>query len=419
MFVGHTRFSLYQPRSTAWQASNGSRFSDSTEYKRHLFSDRRLEPRTRIFLEYTLPLLAKATSRYHVQHIISYSSELPPEYENALKNAAREFPFLILDKCSENQPPLTSGDYVSRIQRRGESMIFGSYRLDDDDVLPLTYFKQMERYLRPEYRGMNVSLGAGLTALYVDGEFYNARRCYHPMLGLGLLDVCQISATGKITAPRPIAHSRSDRANPVILDSRELGYLWVRHPLQDTALTASSLNQEQLLERARKHMNIHPPAADREEIHKHFGTFSSRIHTRPSPDSVDITPAQPTNIASKKPLKYSFSKVSGEVRLQIELECTGPVVERNALVSFSFIDNLNRPIDPKTWKDVFKPLGISVSGNSQIGFFRYLKTQSRRSKTRLHFTLPNDVRLASISIVQWREYRSHIKVVDMTIESSV
>ena len=49
-FIGHTRFSLYQPGSTAWQASNKSKFRTPAEYQRYLYSAARLDARVDIFL---------------------------------------------------------------------------------------------------------------------------------------------------------------------------------------------------------------------------------------------------------------------------------------------------------------------------------------------------------------------------------
>lgn len=60
MFVGHTRFSLLVPDSASWRASNEQTGFSEGEYRDYLYDDARLSLRTDIFLNHTVPTLAKA-----------------------------------------------------------------------------------------------------------------------------------------------------------------------------------------------------------------------------------------------------------------------------------------------------------------------------------------------------------------------
>lgn len=240
LFIGHTRFSLFEPNSGAWVASNNSKFTSEDEYRAYLFSEERLSLRTKIFTEYSLPILASASSGYEYFHVVSYSDTLPAAYESALTDAAEEYPFVILNKYVGGHCTSNTHHVVARLfgpggaRSRGEAI--GLFRLDDDDLVTADYFRRMAQHVREDNVGYQVSFARGITALYRDGLFENFRETYHPMNSMGLLSVGRVTATGQFELPKEVSHTRSDRANPVILDARHLAYLWVRHETQDTTL---------------------------------------------------------------------------------------------------------------------------------------------------------------------------------------
>ena len=241
LFIGHTRFSLFEPNSGAWVASNNSRFANEDDYRRYLFSDERLGLRAQIFIDYSLPILALASTGHSYYHVVSYSEELPTKYEKILEDAARRYPFLVLNKyvgghCKSNTHHVAARLYNPETGDRARGEPIGLFRLDDDDLLSVEFFNRMATHIRPDNVGYQVTFARGVTALYKNGAFENMRESYHPMNSMGLLSIGRVTSTGQFELPREVAHNKSDRANPVILDSRHIGYLWVRHETQDTTL---------------------------------------------------------------------------------------------------------------------------------------------------------------------------------------
>jgi hypothetical protein len=402
IFVGHTRFSLFQPGSGAWQVSKGSRFESATEYRDHLYSDERMQVRARIFFQMALPQLARSAQGFDVRHIVSYSDTLPARYQQMLEDAAREYPFLVLDRCAARRSPLRPVDLVRKTVRRGESVTFATYRLDDDDVLPTDYFAQVAPYVTDTNAGMMVSLGAGATALYIDGDLYNIRRCYQPMIAIGLLNVCHISAAGEITEPKVIAHSRSDRANPVILDSRDIGFLWIRHVDQDTSVKIRP-SREKTLERVREQMSIHAPVADLDELGESFAALGGMLHVEPSPGMYTQRLVGESTSITRDGLSCPFDPASGKFRLTARISGDAQVEPRSVLASLELTGPGGEPLDPETWTPRFRAIGISRSGNPAVGYYRYLNSRAGTWDTTFEAELPEGIVLRGVRLVKWRK----------------
>lgn len=270
MFIGQTRFSLFMPGSTNWRASDNTRFRSENEYLEYLYSEERLEARTKLFLDFSLPQLADAARGYDVTHLVSYSDSLPAKYQRQLEEAAAGYDFLQLDRVEAGNKA-TSPVAVAKRKANSKERLFIEYRLDDDDMLAVSYFDQLSAYARPEFVGMYVSFGAGIAVVYVDGKLYDARTCRHPMVAIGLAKICGIDQSGDVQAPKNIRHVIADTAAPVILDSRELSYVWTRHDSQDTAVKpAAGKTLSELREYLRHRNSRHPLVEDMDEVERHF-----------------------------------------------------------------------------------------------------------------------------------------------------
>lgn len=259
MIVGHTRFSLYAPASGAWVASRNSTFASADEYQRYLFSDDRLEPRADIFLNFTVPMLERASHGHDFIHVVSYSDCLPKVYKDRLRVAADSSAILLLDEVAEGSRPQN----VARTARKwmtahdmDETSPFGVMRLDDDDILSIDYFDQMAPYITSSHVGYVVSLARGITAFYDDGRYYYARESVYPLHSKGHLSVCAWDAKTNLHSPVKSAHTHSDQHNPVILDSRRISYLWTRAAIQDGSLLGTGS-----VERIYREMSVYPEAA--------------------------------------------------------------------------------------------------------------------------------------------------------------
>lgn len=240
-FIGNTRFSLYEPNSSSWRATrqNKSRGGNGESYRASLFDESRLEQRAHIFFDISLPILDSASKDVNLVHVVSYSEELPAKYKRQLERAASEFPWLKLDlRTSQNRKGLSLVKYGAEVFGDGE--VFGVYRLDDDDILAPTFFRQCSQYLKPEFGGMVVTLAKGIQAFYSDGRFYGPRIEYRPKIALGLLKICVTDPKGRVVQPKPVAHPRTDEKNPVILDAREVSYVHTMHLSQDSGVDKPS-----------------------------------------------------------------------------------------------------------------------------------------------------------------------------------
>lgn len=240
-FLGHTRFSLYEPNSSSWRMTRQKREDGSGRdpYREALFDEHRLRQRAHIFLEISLPILEQAAKEVNLVHVVSYSDELPSKYKAMLREASEKYSWIKLDlRTSTNRKGLNLIDYGAKAF--GKNAVYGVYRLDDDDILAPSYFDQCSRYLKPEFAGMVVSLAKGIQAFYSEGKFFGPRIENRPKIALGLLKVCKTDSRGRVLQPKPIAHPRTDEKNPVILDARQISYVHTMHLTQDSGVDKPS-----------------------------------------------------------------------------------------------------------------------------------------------------------------------------------
>lgn len=270
-FFGQTRYSLYIPESGAWRASSAGG-QDRGEYRDYLYAPERLDFRDKVFTELTVPALADAAESFDVWHIVSYSESLPEKYVESLKRTAEKFPFLLLQELPDGVGDWGSSERV--IREKLTSGVFGRYRLDDDDVLSKHYFDVVERFVRPEYVGMVVSLPRGVEAIYSNGHYFNFREAHVPMNSMGMLYVSELSEGGAIRAPRAGAHDKADRLAPVILDASKIGYLRTNHDGQDNMLRHQT---EFIPDRLVSNMDRFPALTSTNLIRESFPSIASKV----------------------------------------------------------------------------------------------------------------------------------------------
>jgi len=245
LFIGHTRFSVHQYNSGSFKATrkgDGRRFSEE-EYTEWLYDDERLGPRAEIFVEESLPQLAASAEDANLVHIVHYSASLPQKYQDILRGAAEEFPFLHLNEAPGIVAPSAPNKKVlnsvlrNRLPKDG---VFGIYRLDDDDVLPINFFERMSPYIVDEHVGWRVSFPESLTAIRTRSEYILPWRRYFPKAAAGLVSIHQKTSDGAILGLQTRApakgHMKLDTAYPTVLDSREPGFFQARHKSQDSIL---------------------------------------------------------------------------------------------------------------------------------------------------------------------------------------
>lgn len=245
LFIGHTRFSVHQYNSGSFKATrqgNTRRF-DEDEYTQWLYSAERLGPRTEIFVEESLPQLAASSEVCDLVHVVHYSASLPDKYQQKLREAARQYPFIHLNEAPGIVAPSSPSKKVLNHVLKGrlpEDGVFGIYRLDDDDVLPVNFFERMNPYVVEEHVGWRVSFPESLTAIRTRSEYILPWSRYFPKAAAGLVSVHQKTSDGTIhglqTRAPTKGHMKLDTVHPTILDSREPGFFQARHKSQDSIL---------------------------------------------------------------------------------------------------------------------------------------------------------------------------------------
>lgn len=397
LFIGHTRFSLFNPKSSSWRATNG-RFATPEEYEAYLYSDERLTIRCKIFLEQSLPQLEAASKDHDLLHVVSYSGNLPAKFQQLLEDAADRFSFLVLDRHSEGRRP-TDIDALAR-ERLGGAGAFATYRLDDDDLLTVDYFNQVAPYVRPENAGMQVSLASGLTALYADGKYSNIRETYWPMLAIGLLSICRFDTDGSLVKPAHAPHHLSDRTNPVILDSRKTSYLWVRHVDQDTAM---DFNPDEARAKLVASMSRFPAVNEYVDLANLFPVLAKNIRA-PKREGLLSTP---TDVVGE--IRFSLATPANAFSLKIDALLGDDAVSSNALISLDLTDAAERPLAEAQIARL-SAFGIATSSNPAVGPYRYLNTPPGRSLESYEFALPDGVLCRGFRLRRWKKADTAIRL---------
>lgn len=234
-FLGHTRFSLFEPESSSWRLSRAIGASDTDKYLEELYSHERLNDRAQIFIEYALPLLEKARKGNHLVHVVSYSEELPEEYQLKLEEASRRYDWLVLDKRTAKRRKGKSLEKWA-LENFPTGAVYAEYRLDDDDLLAVDFFNSLGKYCNENFVGFIVSHGYGVQAFHQNGVFREPRIEHRPKIAIGLARICRINESGKVDGPKRTAHTNSDRVAPVVLDSSRIMFLHSFHLSQDSGV---------------------------------------------------------------------------------------------------------------------------------------------------------------------------------------
>lgn len=421
LFIGHTRFSLFNPDSPAWKASNGSTFADREQYKKHLYDPERLDLRTEIFVNQSLPQIALAAEGYDVRHLVMYSESLPEKYQAALEQAAEQYPFLVLDCRSSSSPNVEPRHVAKRLigETFGEpDQAFGIYRLDDDDLLPVSYFDQMSAHVRHANVGMQVSLGEGMTGLLVDGGFWNARSCYWPMFSAGLMNICAFDDEGVLVGPASARHNVSDRTNPVILDSRGVGFFWTRHAGQDTSLPYGAGADPRVIDRVLANMSRFPPLHDLDVLDSEFPVLRGKVSLTPKPGlERHVLVDDPTAIDDQG-VPLELPSISGQFELSLDIDCSTDAIASNALFSLNLEHSNGSPLDRGRYKDALASQSVWLSSDRRIGFYRYIQTTPGASTLSYQVNLPQGVVCNGVLVRRWKRSATTISLTGATVVAS-
>lgn len=391
MFVGHTRFSLFVPDSASWRASNEESGFSEDEYRDYLYDDARLSLRTDIFLNHTVPTLAKAAEGFDVKHVVSFSESLPQKFKEQLQEAADSFGILHLDELPDGDNGWTA---VRRyVQETGFKGTFGRYRLDDDDVLSAHYFQTTAPYIEPEFEGMLVSMPLGIEAIYADGQFFHLREAHTPMNSMGLISICSVKEDGTVVVPQSGPHDKSDRYAPVILDASQVGYLRAIHAGQDNAMRHEP---GVVMARLMENLAAFPPFTDVAALEAAFPTVAKQMQNTSTPLNIDDTVGSGQH--------YLLQPASGDVSFVIHGESEWEL-DNELLVSLWIEDSRGRRVP--SYKTVE---GFAASNNPNIGHFAYVPTENGSFRTLVSLHLEHGYILRGFRILAQHERAERVRV---------
>ena len=398
LYIGHTRFSLFTPNYEGWRASNGQNLKDAREYQELLFNPERLEPRARILLENSLPLLEQAASSRMYKHVISYSSLLPASFKLRLEEAGARYPFVVLDEREPGADFFNPDEFASRLLPDGGT--YGVFRLDDDDLLAVNYFSQMDRFLRPEFAGMRVSLASGLVGLMEQGSVSMVRSVYKPKIAIGLMSGNTLDVSGRLRSPRICSHDKSDFFDPVILFSAEPSYLWMRHVGQDTNVGSQSYSSTS--EPIRREMEKFDKLSTSISLKNLFPAASSLIQP-------DLFRSGREVLTSGK--EYRFNTPARSISISFSGLASSPVDANSVLFSFDIANEDGSAVEQDT------SLPLVYSPVEDIGWYLYMSDAGMDLNYEKHVQLPEGVICRSVTVYRWNSRSTPIEVIRLEIKS--
>lgn len=398
-FFGQTRYSLYIPDSGAWRASSAGG-QGTGDYRDYLYAPERLDFRDKIFTQLTVPALADAAEKHDVWHIVSYSESLPEKYVESLKRTAEKFPFLVLQELPDGVGDWGPSERI--IKERMAPGVFGRYRLDDDDVLSKHYFDVVERFVKPEYLGMVVSLPRGIEAIYSSGHYFNFREAHVPMNSMGMLYVSELDEAGKIRAPRAGAHDKADRLAPVVMDAREIGYLRTNHGGQDNLLRHQAAV---VSNRLVSNMDKFPALPTTDLIRDNFPSIAQTV-------------LNDTNVTEKRGewqvedgIKIAIDGASSGITVTLSGDAPRSIRKNPLALSLELESPRGRSI-----RSGANLKGLATSSNPGIGQFVYFDIKPGPFSASVSVFLADGVQIRAAKVVplvrEAREIRVHSCVVD-------
>lgn len=95
-FRAVVRFSIFDPEWTGWRSTNSGAFATSDDYREHLWSAARLEPRMRLFGQLSAPLLQEMAQEHDFRVLVQHSPTLPEPWISRLRKMAESYHVLRL-----------------------------------------------------------------------------------------------------------------------------------------------------------------------------------------------------------------------------------------------------------------------------------------------------------------------------------
>jgi hypothetical protein len=242
MLIGNTTFSVLVPNAPKSSSYKKARELDEESHKKQLFSEERLNLRSKVFIDFSLPLLEKIQEDIpDFIHILHYTSNLPDKYQELLIKAAEKYSFLHLNQYDA----YGNSGYAAMERLLNEKMPssdtqkeipYGYFRLDDDDLLCSNFGKYFKKYISLAYVGHAISLGYGYFAHYSNEKLFNFRKDYTQFLtcGLGYITSYDLKERKANILNAGYNHIFQDRFLPTISDMTFPSHIVLHTPTADS-----------------------------------------------------------------------------------------------------------------------------------------------------------------------------------------
>lgn len=376
-----TRFSLYQPASSAWYLAQGS----EEDYYRKLYDPKRMKDRIDIFIKRALPIYEIMSRGLFYRHLISYSVEMPLEYVRHLELASKKYPFLILQQVDSKGQSENFFDKILHGKPNGTVAIF---RVDDDDLLSREYLHHLSRYANSQFHGMVVSFGRGYAAQYSEGRFSNFKEEVSRFIAIGQCYIVPwLKNSNQFSQPKIYSHNNIDNFLPTISDCSFYSYVHTHHLNQD------SNSESDRVEVLRS--DIHPKLLGLKSPNNYadIGDMFPAIKDDAMSASTGIDVIYDHSIhLDRKPIFLNVNiepSIMYEVQYQLNIG-SGIGLGRGALFSISHEGGIYQ-------EDIS---GLTLSAALGVGFYKYLASGGM-GRGSFSFIVPKSYENLKVSIFPW------------------
>ncbi|BEA38047.1 hypothetical protein VEE31_45120 (plasmid) [Escherichia coli] len=265
-----TRFSLYNEKimSVGWKLG---RTKSADKVLEELMDNERLQTRSEIFFDYSLPAIDLAYKNgFNIKHIVMHYDKLPEWLLEKLDNASKTYPWFNPIAIGFHDDVSFFGEIEKCVQAQnfetGKIIPIAGIRLDDDDVIGVKFFNKLKKYLKPEFCGFCISFPKGIIGLWESGfkKYANFKedKCAQGLSQVTLFD----TSTNKFASPyllSPGTHLTVDERVPTILDSiGEPVYLRTLHSTNDIMQGVSNDDIGRYINRMLKDEVLFTPQTD-------------------------------------------------------------------------------------------------------------------------------------------------------------
>ena len=244
--VGLMKFSVISSRDKGSFIS--SREKSWEDHVSSMLDPERLRFRLRFLTEVTLPQLDKQTlgsSRNWFSLTIIISELLPQPVKAELYDAALGYPWLrIVERGVDDYAAANTlvRDALCGMERGPGEQPYLSFRLDDDDTLPLNYLENVQNYIRMENVGKFITFTRGAKILWDSKSFiirnYEVENRSFMAIGLGIVGLFDFTSRRYVSKTTTVFVGMNQfqikNAYPFIEDDAPNMFIWSHHGFQDT-----------------------------------------------------------------------------------------------------------------------------------------------------------------------------------------